>query len=136
MNLAIDIMTADPETIAIIDNDPGIRKSLVRILSAMGYQTEQYDSPEALLASVDRSQACCLIVDVDLGSMSGLDLVRHPTVVALKRPIILNSAGDDPDLVSRALAAGCCAFLHKPYTATSLLGALIRATERYPPSHQ
>jgi len=135
MSLATQIMTADPETIAIIDDDPCIRASLVRVLSAMGYQTEQYDSKEAFLANIDHCEACCLIVDVHLGNASGLDLVRHPAVVALKRPIILNSACDDPDLVSHALAAGCCAFLHKPYTATSLLGALIRATERYPPAH-
>jgi FixJ family two-component response regulator len=122
-------MTADFATIAIIEDDSAMRTSLVRLLNAMGYEVEQYDSPEAFLANVERCKASCLIIDVHLAGMSGLELARHPAVVALKRPIILNSARDDPAVREQAAAAGCCAFLTKPYTATELLAALVRAAK-------
>jgi FixJ family two-component response regulator len=122
-------MTTDSATIAIIEDDAAMRTSLVRLLSAMGYDVERYDSPEAFLANVDRCKAACLIIDLHLGSMSGLDLARHPSVAALKRPVILNSACDDAAVREQAAAAGCCAFLSKPYTATELLAALGRAAE-------
>lgn len=129
-------MTNDSETIAIIEDDAGVRASLVRLLSALGYHTESYDSAEAFLENLDHCNASCLIIDVHLGSMSGLDLARHPAVVALKRPIILNSARDDAELRKQAIATGCSAFLCKPFTATELLGALVRAAERRPTPHE
>jgi FixJ family two-component response regulator len=120
------------ETIAIIDDDAGVRIGLMRLLSSMGYHTELYDSAEAFIANVERSQAGCLIIDENLGTMSGLDLVQHSAVVALRRPIILHSACNNPELRYRAFAAGCAAFLCKPYAFTELLEALIRAAERCP----
>jgi FixJ family two-component response regulator len=124
-------MTTDSRTIAIIEDDAPMRASLVRVLSAMGYRIEQYDSPETFLTNLDRCQAACLIIDVHLGTMSGLDLARHPAVVALERPMILNSACDDEEIRKQAAAAGCCAFLTKPYTANELLAALLRAAEQF-----
>lgn len=129
-------MTTDSETIAIIEDDGEMRTSLVRLLRAMGYHVEQYCSPEAFLINVDRCKATCLIIDVNLGSMCGLDLARHPAVVALKRPIILNSACDDAEVRKQAMATGCCAFLSKPYTAAELLAALVSAAERSPDSYE
>jgi two-component system, LuxR family, response regulator FixJ len=122
------------ETIAIIDDDAAVRTSLMRLLSSMGYHTELYDSAEAFIASAGRSQAGCLIIDEDLGIMSGLDLVQHSSVVALRRPIILHSASNNPELRYQAFAAGCAAFLCKPYEFTELLEALVRAAERCPGS--
>src|SRR5215203_1751287 len=116
--------TCDAEVIAIIEDDPGMRASLVRLLSSMGYHTELYDSAEAFLASVDSCKAGCLIIDVDLVAMSGMELARHPAVVALKRPIILQSARDGAELRKQAFALGCAAVLCKPYAATELLSAL------------
>jgi FixJ family two-component response regulator len=132
MNSASSSMTKESETIAIIEDDAGVRASLVRLLSALGYHTELYDSAEEFLGNLDQCKADCFIIDVHLGGMSGLDLAQHPTVVALKRPIILNSASDDVELRKQAIAAGCAAFLCKPFTATELLGALVRAAERRP----
>jgi FixJ family two-component response regulator len=132
MNVASGCAGTEPETIAIIEDDASTRAALARLLSAMGYDSELYDSPEAFLSNIDRSTASCLIVDVNLGNMSGLDLVRHPAVIALKRPIILNSGGDDAEIRRVAIATGCVAFLRKPYTATELLDALVRAAERRP----
>src|SRR5687767_11293569 len=93
------------ETIAIIDDDAGVRTGLMRLLSSMGYHTELYDSAEAFIANVERCQAGCLIIDEDLGNMSGLDLVQHSTVVALRRPVILHSASNNPQLRYQAFAA-------------------------------
>lgn len=132
MNPETSGTSKDVETIAIIDDDAGVRASLLRLLSAMGYHTELYDSAEAFLAKADRCKAVCLIIDVDLGNISGLDLAQHSAVVALDRPIILHSARQDSELRQRAFAAGCTAFLCKPYSPSSLLAALVRAIERRP----
>lgn len=117
----------DAEIIAIIDDDPGVRTSLLRLLSSMGYHTELYHSAEAFLANVNRCRAGCLVIDVDLGATSGLELAQHPAIVALNRPIIFHSARPDEGLRNRAFAMGCAAFLCKPYAAAELLAALIRA---------
>src|ERR1044072_5209539 len=119
-------MTTDSKTIAIIEDDAEMRTSLVRLLSTMGYHVEQYDSPEVFLTNLDRCRAGCLIIDLHLGSGSGLELAQHPAVVALNRPVILNSACDDAEIRKQA-AASCCAFLTKPFTANELLAALVRA---------
>jgi FixJ family two-component response regulator len=123
-------MTTDSRTIAIIEDDASMRAALVRLLSAMGYSIEQYDSSEIFLANVERCKAACLIIDVHLGDLSGLDLARHPAVVALGRPVILNSATADAAVRQQAAAVGCCAFLTKPFTANELLDALLRAAAR------
>src|SRR5262245_19486459 len=111
-------MTTDSRTIAIIEDDAATRAALVRLLSAMGYSTEQYDSSGTFLANVERCKAACLIVDVYLRDISGLELARHPAVVALARPVILSSTSPDPRIRKQATAAGCCAFLTKPFGVT------------------
>jgi FixJ family two-component response regulator len=136
MNSENTSATSDAETIAIIDDDPGVRASLLRLLSSMGYHTEPYDSAEVFLANVDRCKAGCLIIDVDLGDISGLDLARHPAITALKRPIIFHSARGDAELRRQAFALGCAAFLCKPYAAGELLAALVRAIEQRPTPYE
>lgn len=126
----------DTETIAIIDDDPAIRSSLLRLLSAMGYHTELYGCPRTFLENIDRCRASCLIIDVDLGTMSGLDLVRHLAVIAVKRPIIMHSARDHAVVRKQAFALGCAAFLCKPYDAADLLAALVRAVEPRPTPYE
>jgi FixJ family two-component response regulator len=125
MKPASSNMTTDSTTIAIIEDDASMRASLVRVLNVMGYDTEQYDSAEQFLSNADRCKAICLIIDVHLGTMSGLDLAQHPAVVALERPVILSSASEDGEIRKRATATGRCAFLSKPFTATELLAVLV-----------
>jgi FixJ family two-component response regulator len=124
------------ETIAIIDDHPAVRSALLRLLSAMGYHAELYASSEAFLANIDRCKACCLIIDVDLGMTSGMDLVRHPAVIALRRVIIMHSARDHAALRAQAFALGCAAFLCKPYDASELLAALVKAIEPRPTPYE
>jgi len=117
-------MTTDLRTIAIIEDNAPMRAALVRLLSAMGYSIEQYDSSEQFLANAARCRAACLIIDVYLPDASGLDLARHPAFLALERPFILSSASLDPRIRKQATAAGCCAFLTKPFGVNELLSAL------------
>jgi FixJ family two-component response regulator len=126
-------MTTDSTTIAIIEDDASMRNSLVRLLSTMGYDIEQYGSAEQFLSNVRRCKAACLIIDVHLGTMSGVELALHPAVIALERPVILSSASEDAEVRKRATATGC-AFLSKPFTANELLAVLVSSAGRFPPS--
>ena len=130
MKPASSSMTTDSTTIAIIDDDASMRASLVRLLRAMGYDTDQYDSAEQFLSNVDRCKCVCLIIDVHLGTMSGFDLAQHPAVIALERPVILSSASEDAEVRKRATATGRWAFLSKPFTADELLAVLVSTTGR------
>ena len=125
-------MEKDPKTIAIIDDDNGIRQSLKRMLTTAGFSVQLYASGEDFLAALGDSQAGCAVVDVDLGSMSGLELVCQPAMLAAKIPVIFISGTTSDTARSSAIAVGCVEFLRKPFMPIELLGAIFRATQETP----
>src|ERR1700746_687415 len=77
--------------IAVIDDDPGVRRSVQGLLSAFEYTTYTFDSAEAFLNGAPASKADCLVVDVQLGDVSGVEMVRHLLATGLKIPVIFMS---------------------------------------------
>jgi FixJ family two-component response regulator len=117
-----------PTTVAIIDDDPGMRSSTASLLSAFGYGIETFGSGEEFLNAAATSAAICLVVDIKLGNISGLDLVRQLAAADFNLPVIFMTGCADETIRSQAMQLGCCvAYLKKPFPGNLLIEAIIRA---------
>ncbi len=106
--------------IAVIDDDPEIRACLARLLASSGYHVETYASAESFLVCSTRCQARLLIIDVQLGDISGFELARQLTADGLSFSIIFMTGQDDAGLDAQSLAAGGLALLRKPFPTRAL----------------
>ena len=116
------------KAIAIIDDDPSMLQAMDLLLSSLGYQTEQYTSAEEFVDRAWKSEAACLIVDMQLGGMSGLELGYQLSAMGLSLPIIFVTASQDKKVHDAALEFGCVAYLPKPFGADVLAKAITDAT--------
>jgi FixJ family two-component response regulator len=114
--------------IAIVDDDGSVREAMRGLLRAVGYATEEFPSAEEFLQSKRLDDAACLITDLQLGGMSGLELQKHLTGLGSRIPIIVISAFSDER--ERALIAGAIDFLGKPVMKEDLLRCIRVALER------
>jgi FixJ family two-component response regulator len=110
--------------ISVVDDDESVREAISDLMDSMGLRTEVFSSAEEFLNSDGVSQTTCLIVDVRMPGMSGLELQSHLKAAGFRTPIIFISAHDDGEAKSRALAAGAIDFLNKPFSEDALLGAI------------
>jgi FixJ family two-component response regulator len=120
-------VTIRKKIVAVVDDDAGIRTAAAKLLSAFGFGTETFASAEAFLNVLATTEAACLVIDIQLGGMSGLDLARQLVLDGFKRPFIFLTALDDEAVRSAAMAAGGLACLHKPFAAQTLIEAVIKA---------
>ena len=97
------------------------------LLSAFGYTTYSFDSAEAFLRTAAGSKANCLVVDIQLGKVSGIELARRLAEAGFKFPIIFVTALDDPAILSQVTQLGCIACLRKPFSADRLIEAIVKA---------
>jgi FixJ family two-component response regulator len=100
--------------VVVVEDDPGSRTSLGRVLRAGGFETAVYTSAEEFLSSRPRMPPICLLLDIQLGGLSGLDLQRRLKAEGSRVPFIAITAFDDDQTRAEAEALGCVAFLHKP----------------------
>jgi FixJ family two-component response regulator len=114
--------------VAIIDDDPGMLVSLRDLLGARGFGTSAFSSAEDWLERGAGIHADCMLVDVYLGGMSGIELQRRLQASGSTLPIILMTARYDAATRSQALEAGCASLLCKPFQATQLIEAIESAT--------
>jgi FixJ family two-component response regulator len=110
--------------ISVVDDDESVREALNDLMDSMGLRAEVFSSAEAFLNSCGLRHPTCLIVDVRMPGMSGLELQSHLNAVDFRIPIIFISAHDDGEAKSRALGAGAVDFLKKPFSEDALLRAL------------
>jgi FixJ family two-component response regulator len=120
-------MTNCEMTVAVIDDDPEMRASMACLLSAYGYCPETFDSAETFLTCASTSKATCLVVDIQLGDISGVELAHQLAAEGFSYPIIFMTGLDDEVIRRQALAAGGVAFLRKPFPAKMLLDAIKKA---------
>jgi FixJ family two-component response regulator len=117
--------------VAIVEDDASVRRSIVRLLHAMGYGTAAFASAEAFLAGASLDGILAIVLDIHLGGMSGIELRRRLAVAGASMPVIYITAFDDAATRMEAMATGCVDYLQKPFDAHRLAQALERArTER------
>jgi FixJ family two-component response regulator len=110
--------------IALVDDDDSLWNSLDNQLRSVGFRAQGYSSAEAFLHSHQVHDTACLILDVRLPGMNGLELQRQIVAANWRIPIIFVTAYADDDARARALAAGAVAFLYKPCREADLLNAI------------
>ena len=115
------------KTVAVVDDDAGMRRGIERLLNAHGLETKGFDSAEAFLDQLASSQADCLVLDIHLEGMSGIDLRRRLTASGSKLPVIFITAINDERQEQECINAGCVAYLRKPFPAELLLDAIKKA---------
>ena len=111
----------DQPLIAIVDDDPSVRRSLQRMLRAAGYAVETFASALAYLEWLPRGRAACVVLDVHMEAMSGLDLQER-----LSSPIIFITAHDDGATRARIEKSGTAGHLWKPFDEQAVLGMIRR----------
>ena len=110
--------------ISIVDDDESVRTALKSLIDSVGFREEVFGSGEEFLKSTALSQTDCLIADVRMPGMTGLELQERLHAANSSIPIVFISAHDDKDARARGLRAGAIDFLQKPFSEESLLGAI------------
>lgn len=118
--------TATPIYVAVVDDDESLCRSLNRLLRAAGIQSITYSSAEAFLADTKRPKFDCLVFDIQLGGMSGIELQQQLVVAGGKTPVIFITAHDDPEARAEAEAGGCAAYFRKTDSGADVLAAIRR----------
>jgi FixJ family two-component response regulator len=111
-------------TIAVVEDDPSMLKGLSRLLSAHGFRVQKFTSAEAFLSGIKSCEAKCLVVDIHLGGISGIDLKRRLTTCGSDFPVIFMTANHNEATRQDAFRAGCIAYLRKPFLAELLIEAI------------
>ncbi len=102
-------------TIAVIEDDASMLRSIERLLAIEGFVVTAYTSAEAFLERASDSRAACLILDIQLPRMSGLELRQTLTATDRDLPIIFITAIEDKTVQQAAFQLGCAAYLRKPF---------------------
>jgi FixJ family two-component response regulator len=110
--------------IAIVDDDPAVLKALARLLRARALEARTYASAREFLKVLHEDLPECLIVDLQMPDMTGLELQRHLSRSGLRIPTIVITAHNEAGARERCESAGAVAFLAKPLQDTSLLAAI------------
>ena len=113
--------------VVIVEDDLSFQKGIQRLLKASGFATEIYGSAEEFLGRLPSVEPKCILIDINLPGISGVELRRRLTRSGSKTPVIFMTAIDDPDTEKQALMTGCLAYLHKPFPASALIEAINRA---------
>ena len=111
-------------TIAVVDDNPSTLQGLNRLLLAHGFRVRMFASAESFLDGIANSDVECLILDIHLGGMSGIELQRQLISAGLDLPVIFMTAVDDDATREAAFGAGCVAYLRKPFLAKLLIDAI------------
>jgi FixJ family two-component response regulator len=116
--------------IGVVDDDPGVRGSIDSFIRASGMTTIAFESAEDLLASGVEDELACIVSDIHMPGLSGLDLQREMKRRGWPHPMILMTAFPTPEARDQAMSAGAIAFLTKPIDPDHLLDAIESVTGR------
>lgn len=114
----------DTVLIAVIEDDASVRVAVSSLVRSFGYDARGFESAEDFLASDAVDGTACIITDIQMPGMSGIDLKRHLTANGNAVPVIMITAQAEPDLEPQALASGAACFLRKPFEAEALIACL------------
>jgi FixJ family two-component response regulator len=123
----------DPILVAVVDDEAPVRAALGRLLRLAGYQVAGFESGEQFLASLVLRQPACVLLDVNMPGLSGLQVQARLLADRVALPVVFITASDDPSVERLALEAGGLRVLHKPFSNDELLAA-VRFALRAPPA--
>jgi len=113
--------------ISVVIHDQGTLQTIDLMLSSWGYLTELYASAEEFLSAATTSEAACIVIDMHLGDISGVDLAIRLAAMGFKVPIIIITESEDEQHRQRAMDFGCTVFLLKPFPTDRLSEAVRKA---------
>jgi FixJ family two-component response regulator len=117
---------ATPIYIAIVDDDESVCRSFGRLLRAAGFQPITYPSAESFLTDSKHPQFGCLVLDIQLGAMSGIELAQRLAAEGVHTPIIFITAHDGSEVRAGAEAVGCAAYFRKTDPGSEVLEVIQR----------
>ena len=118
--------------VSIVDDDESLRRSVKNLLTSVGFRVETFASAEAFLQSAHRADTRCVVLDLRMPGMGGVELLMHLGAAGSPIPVVILTAHSDDDARRRSLQAGAVAFLGKPFHGEALLGAVRRALAENP----
>jgi FixJ family two-component response regulator len=122
--------TQAESVVFVVDDDASIRAAVKSLLKSVGLRSESFGSTEEFVSAVRPDTPSCLVLDVRLPGMSGLDFQAELEKRGVRIPIIFITAHGDIPMTSRAMKAGAVEFLPKPFQKRELLDAIHQALER------
>jgi FixJ family two-component response regulator len=122
--MSANVKRSEKTLICVVDDDLLVRESTTRLLRSFGFKVKALASAEEFLNSDYIAETACLILDVRIPGMSGLELQRQLATFNSDVPIIFITAHEDEDQRRQALEAGAVAFLYKPFYEEALLNAI------------
>lgn len=120
-------MAIAPPFIAIVDDDGSVLKALQRLLSTRSWDSKIFRSGFEFLASLDAESPDCLILDLQMPEMSGLEVQKTLVSRGIEIPTIIITSNSDPAMRERCLAAGAVAYLPKPVRREDLFKTILAA---------
>ena len=120
------------QTVFIVDDDDAVRDSLGVLLECTGFRVESFDSPQTFLQSGAPARHGCLLTDVRMPGMSGLEMQEHLVQEGYRLPVIVMTGHADVPLAVRAMKAGAVDFLEKPFEDQQLISSVRAALSRAP----
>ena len=121
-------MSAQP-TVFVVDDDPAMRDSLGFLIGSVGKRVETFDSAESFLSAYDHARPGCIVLDVRMPGLSGLELMEKLQSDSLAPPVILVTGHGDIPMSVRALKAGAFDFIEKPFSDQVLLERIQQALQ-------
>ena len=111
----------------IVDDEPDVRETIALILQGAGFATCEYATPDALLAALADLDGGCIITDVNMPGMNGIELVRHLKANGIEQPVVVISGQAEVAMAVEAMKAGAVDFLEKPVDPKHLQDAIRKA---------
>jgi FixJ family two-component response regulator len=121
-------MSKDRNLVLVVDDDPGMLRSVQRLLRQHAYEAVVFSSAQAFKSHTDFEKAVCVILDINLYDGSGVELRHGLKAAGVSTPVIYITGNEDPAVRRAALDSGCVALLKKPFSAQSLIEPLKKAS--------
>lgn len=125
-------MRPTPSVVAVLDDEPQMRKALRRLLATHGFRVEDYERGNDFLAALPSHPADCLVLDLHMPEVSGFDVLAAFAARHVTTPVVVITGHGEPGTAGRVLSLGASAYLSKPVDEFVLLSAIHAALDRTP----
>lgn len=120
-------MSTSKPIVAIVDDDPNVLRGLKRLLEASHFSTDVFSCAEEFLDHQSTSSVACIVLDIHLGGMSGIEMRRRLVEMGSRTPVIFMTSHDSATFKKEAMDVGCAAYLQKPFSGHVLIDTIRNA---------